>query len=86
MASDVDVVLTLLYESEDHVVFLLGFDGDEVHAVFPADVPAVQPVDLPAAQFWDMVAEEVVMASEEELFGSWKRNDRSVEKKFESDL
>lgn len=38
--------LTLLDQTEDHIVFFLRLDGHQIHAIFSADVPAIQPIHL----------------------------------------
>lgn len=42
--------IVLLNDTEDQVVLLLGLQGDQIHAVFAAQVTAIQPVDLPVGK------------------------------------
>lgn len=66
------VLLTLLDQSEDKVVLLLGLDGHEVHAVLPADVPRFQPIDFGRLVLLRVSAVEVIASFVRELLGSWK--------------
>lgn len=42
--------IVLLDDTEDQVVLLLGLQGDQIHAVFAAQVTAIEPVDLLVGQ------------------------------------
>lgn len=68
--------LTLLDELEDQIILFLRLHRHKVHAVLAAYVAAVQPVDLPVGESWDVPAEEVMVASVEELLWSWSKKQR----------
>ena len=52
---------TLLEELCDHLVLGGRLEGDEVHAVLPADVPGLQPVVLLVGVLGDVAGVEVVL-------------------------
>uniref|UniRef100_A0A8D8ZYW0 Uncharacterized protein n=1 Tax=Cacopsylla melanoneura TaxID=428564 RepID=A0A8D8ZYW0_9HEMI len=62
--------VVLLDQFEDQVIFLLRFNGNQVHTVFSACISGVQPVVFVGAENGQMTTEEVVVSVEEELFGS----------------
>lgn len=59
-------------EPEDHVVLLLGFHRDEIHAVLAANVPGVQPVHPLIGMGRHVSAVEVIVSTEVELLRSCK--------------
>lgn len=63
-------LLTLLNELEDHIVLFLSLQRDEIHAIFSADVSRIEPINLLLRMGRHVAAEEVVVASEIELFRS----------------
>lgn len=67
-----ETLLTATNEFEDHVVLLLSFHADGVHAAQAALVTGLQPVDLLALQFRMVLVpgEEVPVVSELPLLGS----------------
>ena len=52
------------HSSLKELVLIPGLDGDEVHAVSPADVPPSQPVHLQVLGGLVLPGEEVVVISE----------------------
>lgn len=64
------IKLALLDEAEDHVVLLLWFHGDEVHAEFTALIAGVQPVVLLAGELAHVAREKVVVVAKSPLLGS----------------
>lgn len=49
-----------LDQTEDKIVFLLGLDGHQIHAVFATNVASIQPVELLVGQGGNVSGEEVV--------------------------
>lgn len=76
-----------LNQTEDQIVFLLGLECDQVHAVFTAQIAGVQPVYFAASQCWYVAAEEQILATVLEFFGTCMEIKQiELKKKFLYDL
>ena len=63
MKSFIEDIRTI-HESLDPVIFLLGFEADQVHATFSAVVSGIEPIPLLVGQSRVLPREPVVVVTE----------------------
>jgi len=59
----------------DQLVLRGGLEGDEVHAVLPADISSVQPVNFVVSEVFFITREPVAVSTVLKMLWPWKQRD-----------